>query len=65
MQQTAAAHVPRMHSMPQEQDHKKEDSTVTDIRIQQFLDAARAYLFGLASPHAALASGSATVCRSL
>jgi hypothetical protein len=51
--------------MQQTQDHTKENSTVTDIRIQQFLEAARAYLFGLSTPHAGLAASSASACRSL
>jgi hypothetical protein len=51
--------------MLQTQDHKKEDSTVTEFRIQQFLEAARAYLLGSGSAHTALGCGAPAGCSSL
>lgn len=41
-----------MQSVP---DQNKDSPEMNDIRIQQFLEAARAYLFGMAAPQATLA----------
>lgn len=49
--------------MHQTQNPFKENDIVNDIRIQQFLDAARAYLFGIASPQVVLATIPVAVCR--
>lgn len=47
-QQTAAAALPRMRAMPQQdQSRKEEDQEMIDMNIKQFLATARAYLLGL------------------